>query len=256
MAINRDKYYKIVSLVEIAHKISPAATSRLLAYYYDKNIDQSIIIKELRCIYMPIPKAGTKSIKQAFADYLYKYNSDERFNTSKINTKGLPFNRISKSKAETLRDDLFVFSFVRNPFKRILSCYFDKIRKKTTYKGFLRYKNQFYREMSFEEFVKKISDIPDSDADQHFRSQSQFLMGKNQQLIPHYTGKLEQFEEDFRKIAKRLDCKTLQLKHINKSKAKKINYEDYFTPQIVDLILDRYDSDFQLFGYSPNLHDI
>lgn len=256
MAINRDNYHQIVSLVEIAHKISPSLTSRLVAGFYNKKIDQSIIIKELHCIYMPVPKAGTKSIKQVFADYLYKCNSDARFNTSDINTKGLPFSRISKLKAETLRDDLFVFSFVRNPFKRILSCYFDKIRKKTSYKGFLRYGNQFNRQMSFEEFVKNISCIPDSDADQHFRSQSQFLIGENHKLIPHFTGKLEQFEDGFRKVAEQLNCETLQLNHINKSKAKKIIYEDYFTPQIVDLILERYDLDFQLFGYSPNIHDI
>ena len=250
MTINRNNYYKIVSLVEIAHKISPAGTSRLLAYYYDNKIDQSILINELRCIYMPVPKAGTKSIKQSFADYLYKSNSDARFNTSETNTKGLPFNKISKSKAEKLRDDLFVFSFVRNPFKRILSCYFDKIRKKTTYKGFLRYNDQFYSEMSFEEFVRKISDIPDSDADQHFRSQSQFLMGENHKLIPHFTGKLEQFEDDFRKVAERLNCETLQLQHINKSKAKKINYENYFTPEIKQLIFKRYQTDFNIFNYT------
>lgn len=256
MVLNRDKYYKIVNLLEFAHKISPTLTGRLVAFYYDKKIDDSILVDDLNCIYMPVPKAGTKSIKQAFADYLFTSTSDQRFNTDQINTKGLPFDKVSKSKAESLRNDLFVFSFVRNPFKRILSCYFDKIRKETSYKGFLRYEDQFYRQMSFEEFIRKISDIPDEDADQHFRSQHKFLLGKNQKLIPHFTGKLEQIEEDFAKVSKRIQCNNLNLKHINKSKAKKIRYDVYFTSQITELILKRYESDFKFFGYPPDIQEI
>jgi|GEM_PF-841717 len=256
MAINRNKYYRIVNLIEFAHKISPELSGRTLAYYYDKKIDESILLNDLNCIYMPVPKAGTKSIKKAFAEYLFSTKSDQRFNTDQVNTKGLPFDKVSKTEAEKLRDKYFIFSFIRNPFKRVLSCYFDKIRKETSYMGFLRYKNQFYRQMSFEEFIIKISDIPDSDADQHFRSQYIFLTGSKRKLIPHFTGKLEQIEEDFAKIVNRLKCKDLKLKHINKSEVKKSFQEEYFTPKIIDMIIDRYQTDFEMFGYKPNIGNL
>lgn len=205
---------------------------------------------------MPVPKVGTKSIQKAFANYLFSTSSDERFNTSVIDTKGFPFYKVSKSKVKKLRDHEFVFSFVRNPFHRILSCYFDKIRKETSYKGFSRYKNQFSREMSFEKFVETIAGIPDSAADQHFRSQHKFLTDENWNLIPHFIGKLEHIEEDFKKVVEKINSENLEIKHINKSKTKKNNFENYFTPQVHKMIQERYATDFQLFNYSMDLESL
>ncbi|MDX1642066.1 MAG: sulfotransferase family 2 domain-containing protein [Balneolaceae bacterium] len=240
-------------MVESLYDLYPPAFSKLIGHFYDNKVDKSIHIKELNCIYIPIPKVGTKSIKKVFADYLHSENSDKRFDTTYSNKKQLPFHRVPKSSLDSLKNNNFIFSFVRNPYDRILSCYFDKINKKTSYIGFLRYQGRFYRGMSFEDFIEEIATIPDSDADQHFRSQFKFLVNENDELIPHFVGQLENMSADFKTVIKELSTDKLELTHLNRSKARKIDYSEYFTPKITELIQERYEKDFQLFGYSTEI---
>jgi len=73
----------------------------------------------------------------------------------------------------------FLFTFVRDPYDRILSCYINK---------FLQYKERFIYEDylmgylkendSFEDFVRKVAVIPDTLSDEHFRSQYSILYKK------------------------------------------------------------------------------
>lgn len=249
MHIKRYYYYKIVDVIQFLYNHYPSFVSKIVGAYYDSQKDTSIHIENLNCIYIPVPKAGTKSIKKVLADYLYLEQSDERFNQAESQNKELPFKKASKSSLTELKKKNFIFAFVRNPYERILSCYFDKINKKTSYMGFLRYQKKFYRGMTFEHFVENISTIPDSEADQHFRSQYRFLIN-NEGLIPDYVGKVETMEADFHQISNHLQTDKLQLIHVNKSKAKKISAEEYFTPRVIQLIQERYKEDFQHFNYS------
>lgn len=80
MNINRDYYYKLVDFLKSLYNVYSPAFSRLIEYYYDRTLDQSIYIEKLNCIYIPIPKVGTKSVKQVFANYLLEENDDKRLN--------------------------------------------------------------------------------------------------------------------------------------------------------------------------------
>ena len=252
MRIKRYYYYKIVESIQYLYNYFPSIVSKIVAIYYDSQKDSCIHIEELNCIYIPIPKAGTKSIKKVLADYMYNEYSDGRFNQAESQKKELPFKKIQKSSLIELKKKNFIFAFVRNPYERILSCFFDKINKKTSYLGFLRYKKRFSRGMTFETFVEHIASIPDSEADQHFRSQYKFLEEKSK-IIPDFIGKIENMKSDFEDINRQLNTNKLELIHLNKSKAKKISGKEYFSPKVVQLIQERYKEDFRRFNYPTDI---
>jgi len=247
IVFDRKFYYKFTKLVDRLYKISPSATAAMLKTFYNFNSEKSIYIKELSCIYMPVPKVGTKSVQKIFADYYVNEHDDARFDTQSINSKGLPFSFISKKKVSRFADKCFVFSFVRNPYHRILSCYLDKIKKETSYKGFLRYGNKFWKSMTFFEFLETIQKIPDSDADQHFQSQASILSDQNNNLLPHFIGKLENFEDDFRILSHKLKTDSLKVAHQNRSKMK--NRRSFLNQTTKELIFKRYEIDFEQFDY-------
>jgi hypothetical protein len=197
---------------------------------------------------MPVPKVATQSFKKIFTDYYYKIHSDQRFNREKNNKWGFPFKRVSKSQADILSDDVFIFSFVRNPYERILSCYLDKIKNPKNYLGFLRYGNRFYKEMNFEDFLEEVNKIPDAEADKHFRSQYTFLKNKDD-LIPDFVGRLGNFSCDFQKVLDRIGTDQLETAHTNKSNSKKNKRSIYFTTYAKELIWERYKEDFLYFEY-------
>lgn len=253
MFFKKNNYKRLIYITKKLHELAPTLTTSVIDQFYKRSSYQSIYIKELNCIYMPIPKVASQSFKKMFANYYSKIHSDQRFNIKRNKKWGLPFNRISKIEADVLSDDVFVFSFVRNPYKRILSCYLDKIKNPTTYLGFLRYGNRFYKEMSFEDFLEEIYKIPDSEADKHFRSQHTFLMNE-EEFIPHFIGNLETIPRDFERLLNKIGTDKLEITHKRRTKSHK-NRKDFFTPKAKELIRERYRKDFLYLNYSENIKE-
>jgi len=153
-------------------------------------------------------------------------------------------------------DNLFKFSFVRNPYHRIVSCYNNKING--SMKGFVngmwvdfwRYNGKFYPNMTFKDFVKSICLISDDKADKHFKSQHCFLMNKKRDLIPNFIGKFENLEKDYKVICNILGFKeNVTLPHFNKSSGLK-DYMSCYDEETKKLMMERYKRDFELFGYT------
>lgn len=168
-----------------------------------------------------------------------------------------------------------VFSFVRNPYARILSAYNEKIYK--TYrmlKGDARYpvskKRQrvrrlnelglpLGREASFEEFLGKVTATKPASLDQHFAPQSYILaMGRISYTV---IGSLENYDADMDVVS---ECAfgdaTLWRRAENASGgARNVNPEgggavdrirDCYTQNAIDLVTRYYASDFEALGYS------
>ncbi len=216
--------------------------------YEPKN--RGIVSIEKRFIFFYIPKVASTSIKKALVKALFDKN---------INTRVHKFwfdEVIDVKKGEY--PDYLKFTFVRNPWDRIVSCYSDKIlfENVTNYKyknGVFRryaskYKNLFYRGMPFEEFVRVVSGIPDEKADRHFRSQRCFLTDENDNILVDFIGRFESLSKHLAVLCGKTRLENMPLLHENKSKREK-DYRSLYTEETKRLIEERYKDDIELFDY-------
>lgn len=153
--------------------------------------------------------------------------------------------------------DYFKFSFVRNPWDRLLSCYLDKIVRKTVPPYILtsgrRGGVEFYANMPFTEFVEVVCQIPDDAADGHFRPQHLTVCDLEGEPMADFVGRFENLSEDFAYVAKEIGAPRLELPDRNRvrsSKSSSRHYRDFYDKRLKDLVQQRFEKDVEIFGYS------
>jgi hypothetical protein len=212
---------------------------RIKNLQYQENSRDWYISKNGKCAYLNIPKsAGTSIIKciceleestgvQAIAkekNYRYSYKLPDNMNCYK-------------------------FTFVRNPFIRILSCYKNKVEgREKSY--FFEKANYFSLEgisedLGFGSFVEAVAKIPDKWSDIHFKSQCNYIFDEENKTVVDYFGRVEHIDEDFELIRK--EYMLPELGHQNQSAD--YNLDDYYTEELVEKVYERYRDDVELLGY-------
>lgn len=132
----------------------------------------------------------------------------------------------------------FKFAFVRNPWDRVVSCYFNKVVTQSHPPFAICY------ERTFEEFVYFINGINLAKADIHIRLQTE--------LIPldqvDFIGRMEQFSKDLGYVLKKLGIRyPVTLKKRNSSSHE--HYSKYYNNITKKIIADKYKADIKAFGY-------
>jgi hypothetical protein len=154
---------------------------------------------------------------------------------------------IYRGQLKDEHQDFFTFSFVRNPFDRLVSAYRNKIfwpRHQREEFG------DIHSNISFSEFVAEVVKRPDCLINGHFQSQYPKLY-QNGELLVDYLGRFENLTEDWLIIANRFDFDR-QLPHKMKSKNTKGTHKDYrayYTEALVQLVYHRFRADVEAFGY-------
>lgn len=168
------------------------------------------------------------------------------------------------STAQSIRDlignDLwskyYTFAFVRHPYNRITSLYNfteNKI-KQQRWRKYVRFTpNQgekgiwewptskaFLDSKSFSEYIRH----PELKKGPSFKPQYSFVSDKNGKLIIDYIGKVENIEEDFRKICSKIEIE-FKLLHINKSKKTR----NIGSHKDREYIAEVFSIDYKKFGY-------
>ena len=151
------------------------------------------------------------------------------------------------------------FSFVRNPWERLVSCYQDIIHCKLNDARHRRddgsiallsrrYPNANLAAMSFEEFTRFVHVTRDADSDKHFRSQCDYLRGVRHH---HFIGRCERFAEDLRELIWRYglpeEMERYCDRRFNQSDHK--DYTDYYNDELRRMVAERYAEDIRLLGY-------
>ena len=159
------------------------------------------------------------------------------------------------AQVEALKGDLYLFSFVRNPLARLYSCYRDKVvnaANRRTVCTFSPYGINFG--MTFAEFVGRIAEIPDTKANDHFRSLHTFLTYQGVSFVD-YIGKIEQFNHDWEPLRQRFGLPTpprdLNSRRVSGPKIPFIELP--YTREIVDVAVKRYARDIELYGYGNEI---
>ena len=209
------------------------------------------VMEDLKVVYIANPKAASSSIRDMIRGREQKrlFPDPVRGCPQSLNSHTEKRFRISTSQAGAwrLRKRYFIFSFVRNPLTRLYSCYRDKVVKAVfTHKQCPLRPYGIHFGMTFEQFVKRVVDIPDKRADQHFRSQYTLLTHEGQ-LIPHYLGMLETFDEDWQRLTRQFDLP-------NPGRTRRISapLPDPtlpLSPTTAQDAIERYREDIELFGY-------
>lgn len=189
-----------------------------------------IINKEQKWVYYEVQKNATRSILKALVP---KYGQ-----------------RVFK-----LPDvkGYFKFSFVRNPWHRLVSCYLSKIKYygQTGYtipaaeRGLLGIRDKrLNKDMSFKEFVDFVVSIPHNKADVHFAPQYMFIPED-----VNFVGRVEDLPRDFKQVTKRLGIE-VDLPYVNQSPSK--NWQWFYNEELKRKVEAYYKMDIVRFGYKFN----
>ncbi len=158
-------------------------------------------------------------------------------------------------RAHPYVDKFFKFSFCRNPWARVVSCYNSKVKKpsrKVIEKVLRTYPVR--AGMPFEEFVEYLcSDIgQDRYSNPHWVSQNLFLRREGEWLVD-YVGIFEDLQVSFDAIVKHLGFEeTISLPTINSTDPKVLDtgyWRGYYDQRLKSLVAERYKEDIRLFGY-------
>jgi hypothetical protein len=129
----------------------------------------------------------------------------------------------------------YIFTFVRNPYTRLVSIY-NYYRHNGN--GTKEDSNMVDDDTSLEDFLEKYSDKNLS----HLRTQKSFLSNVN---FIDFIGRFENFEIDLGKVLKHCS-----LEHLAIPKLRVTEYDDYtLSPKLVDRINEIYGIDFEFFNY-------
>ena len=195
-----------------------------------------IILDEKEVVFASVAKSACSSIKTSI------YGSPPEGIQIHQHTSHLSHRRIPKKKTS-----YFSFAIVRDPYERLASCYRAKFNKVDESKFmFSNYLFGFLKnDDSFEEFVRKVSKIPDILCDRHFKAQNKIVFASGKKI--DFIGKFENLPSDFEEIRERYDFAELPM--LNKSSGRTAS--DLFSDETRALASKRYEKDFELFGY-PN----
>ena len=208
-----------------------------------------VVLPDYQIAYLSIPKVACSSIRYALAGLVFgreldPYGRDKDLRIHEDVFIGKPLKSIARN-----HDHYFKFTFVRNPWDRLLSCYNDKIKNperrtpKMIYQG-------FEAGMTFAEFIERAYQIPDHQADEHICSQVGRITYQGR-LLPNFVGHFETLTEDWQQLkgilAPRLKRALPDLPHTNKTIH--LPYQRYYNRRLEHMVGERYKGDIERFGY-------
>ncbi len=207
-------------------------------------------------LYTETPKVACSTIKRLLIDAEYEGQVAMAEGESMHFREFSPLlnaRQVGDFGAFLVRADIFKFCFVRNPYTRLLSAYLDKIlsskpqsRPVMIQLGYGLFSDKV---LSFEEFVDAVVEQPVRYMDWHWRTQyyTTVQYGIEYDLV----GRFENFEEDFRKAIGQTPIDFARYYQVVNPHATRANdlLEKYYTPALREKVYQKYQVDFEYFGY-------
>jgi hypothetical protein len=228
-----------------------------------------MICESFSCIFVHIPKVAGRSIEKFFMNKLNLDRESAECREQLLITdnddpaKGAEkLTHLSASEyvqcghlSQTEFDGYYKFSFVRNPWARLVSEY--------RYRNFLSHK-------SFKDFVLNKLPAPGwDDKYRHVMPQTEMLCDKNGKLLVDFVGKFERLQADFDRVCEHLGFDESSLSHVNSSdkKSRELkrktrnflyrngendlrDYVDFYDLETREFVADLYKKDIGNFNYS------
>ena len=220
-----------------------------------EDIDNSLHVSvDHKYIYCDIPKAGCTTIKKTLIESVEKklvnYDVHDRASSPLLRPSAV-FDDIKDL------EDYFKFTFVRNPYTRVLSGYLDKIRgnriEKQAIVRMLGMDGNDYQniDISFKLFLETLASMETRHLNPHFKPQ---VMQCYVPMIRYnFIGKFENFEADLIAVLEKLGSEKVSrtmiktIRHHKTDAAKRL--VDYYDSETKQLVREIYKRDFVEFGY-------
>ncbi len=149
-------------------------------------------------------------------------------------------------------DEYFKFAFVRNLWARLVSWH-AMIRRAE--KHGRRPQNKLWRyaqqnSSNFDEFIRRCTDeVPIGNGVRYSFTYNQldYVTDENGGLLVDFIGRLENFDEDLRRVCGRTGIELETVSHKNRSSH--AHYSEMYTPETEQIVRERFARDIEFFGY-------
>lgn len=159
-----------------------------------------------------------------------------------------PFHRYLKDTLPHYKNKPYVFTFVRNPWDRLVSAFFylnQGGRNHSDKSDSRKYLKKYHG--NFETFVKKGIGEGKVFEQLHLKPQYVWICNDEGNLLTDYIGHFESLQEDLDRISKETGILFEPLDHHNSSSHK--HYYDYYNDETQAIVAKAYKKDIELFGY-------
>lgn len=234
------------------------------------------VVPRLNLLYLAIPKAASSRIRGSLAamigrDTVSDWRSDANWKVHRRKSSGLNAPRHGIVQFHKLATDpsALRFTFVRNPYARLVSCWADQYARRPLVPGYGRV--ELYldhrarvnpklpvgadKSLSFADFVEFACGSMTWRIDRHWQLQTDIidLPGTEFNLI----GKVENFADDFGRVLDHVGAdkamRQATVAPLHTSSRRSISA--YFTSELAALVYRSYERDFDCLGYSRALPD-
>jgi hypothetical protein len=199
-----------------------------------------------RFIFVPIPKTGTHSVRQALREHL---GPDDIEQVGLFVNKRFPFAELAAIRhghfgvaqvrpylGEDTVNAYFKFGFVRNPFDRFVSYCSFMTRQ---HGAFDRDPQATMRKILFD--VRPMDHV-------HFQTQASLLTDADGRLDVDHVGRVEEMQASYDTVCERIGIPSRALDKVNSSR--RGDYRQYYDQALIDGVAALYRCDLELFGYS------
>jgi Sulfotransferase family len=246
--------------------------SHFYADLIDRGFDQLSHIDVLprqRVVYLCIPKCASTTIRMALSAMIgHGEVSSEQVHLRRQSGLRSPKQVGASTFYRLVKDESALrFSFVRNPYDRLVSAWADKFQDKPLAAGdpivdiYLEQRRAMDlplpksadETLSFADFVHFTAATADRRIDVHWQSQDDILNVPG--IAFDFIGKLESFDQDFARVIEHVGASSAAAAAINArfNKSRHRPWRDYYTGALAAEVYRTYERDFDRLGYTRNL---
>lgn len=205
----------------------------------------TIISHQHRFVFVAVPKVASHSIRFALRPFLDDNDEEQVSLFVRKRIERPEFSNVEHGHqlAREIRDALGAdtwsgyvsFAVVRNPWARFVS-----------YVAFMMRHNGLFAEDP-QAAMRRVLANPQNQSPVHFRAQADFVTDEDGRVMVSHLLRAESLQSDFDALCDALSLPRVVLETRNASEHR--DYREYYDPELVQAVADRYRIDVDLFGY-------
>jgi hypothetical protein len=183
-----------------------------------------------KCIFIHCHKCAGETIELAISGKADKGFEGDPYEGSP--EKHFSVNQYIKKYGQDIWQDYFTFSFVRNPWDRVISWIFYRDKRWKLYGGKI---NPSIIKQELEQFKC------------FHRNTFNNLLSLDDASEIDFIGKFENLQQDFNTVCDKIGIPQQELPHVNKTNRK--HYTEYYDDETREIVAQKYAKDIEYFGY-------